>query len=262
MNSIYAIRHIFTLSEAVFITGEIIALGFLGCIKTTRGFQIDSKYRTFFGSFNLSLTIVCVFDNGNLTFLNLLGHINGGRSVALYGVKLSFRTDMIRGIIKQITFRGFDFLDRPIITANIIRSGELTVLISNIGIYKLIAFVNTVGCTCKRSITLCGTGFFIALSYGYIELLENIRKTLVCFLIPFNSRTLISGNDIADCSIYFLQSITGADKHILKGCNAFVVRNGKLINGKAADGSAIQVKLHALNKTVFGSLSNGEITTA
>lgn len=100
------------------------------------------------------------------TFLNLLGHINGGRSVALYGVKLSFRTDMIRGIIKQITFRGFDFLDRPIITANIIRSGELTVLISNIGIYKLIAFVNTVGCTCKRSITLCGTGFFIALSYS------------------------------------------------------------------------------------------------
>jgi hypothetical protein len=74
-----------------------------------------------------------VFDNGNPYLSEPARHINGGRSVALYGVKLSFRTDMIRGMSEQIAFRGFfDYLDRPIITANIIRSGELTVLYHNI----------------------------------------------------------------------------------------------------------------------------------
>ena len=262
VNGVNTVRHILTLSKAVFITGEIITLGFLGCIKAAGGFQIDCEYRTFFWSLDLSVTIVGVLDDCDIAFLDLFGHINGRCRITLNGIELCFSADMIGCIIQQIAFGGFDFLDAPVVAADIIGSGELAVLVGDIGVNELISLINAVGRARKGCVALCSAGFFITLGDSYVELLEDIGKALTCDLVPFNCRCLFIGNNIADRRIDFLQRIAGTDQHILKGCNALTVRNGILIYGKSADRGAVQMEFHALNNAVFGSLSNSEITAA
>ena len=57
MDGVDAVRHIFGLGKAVFITGEIITLGSLCAIIGASGFQVHSKLCAAFGCFNLCFTV-------------------------------------------------------------------------------------------------------------------------------------------------------------------------------------------------------------
>ena len=239
MNSVNAVRQILALSKAIFIAHKVVSFCFLGNLKVAGRFQIDCKYCAAFRRLNLCIAIVGVLDNSDIAFLNLFGYINGGGRIALNGVVFCFSTNMIRGSVEQIAFRRLNFLDAPIVIADIVCGGELAVLIGNIGVYELIALINTVGRACKRSIALCCAGLIIALRYSHIELFENVGEALIGYAVPLNRCALAIRNHIADCGINFLQGVAGTDQHILKGCYAVAVRNGELVNRQSADGSSV-----------------------
>lgn len=62
--------------------------------------------------------------------------------------------------------------------------------------------------------------FAVALGYGNIELLEDIIKGLVRYLVPLNSGGLPVGYNIASRSVDFFEGISRTDQHILEFCNA------------------------------------------
>ena len=146
MDGINAVRHILCLTEAVFITDDYITLiGISVCIAAS-GFQVDFKFCSFFGCFNMGFPVIGVLDKGNIAFDNLLDYIIGSQ-IMLHGIKLRLCTDMMNGRIKQIAFAWFKFLNRPVIPADIFLACKLTVFIGIVHIYKLLALEDTVFCT-------------------------------------------------------------------------------------------------------------------
>jgi len=107
-----------------------------------------------------------MLDYGDFTFLNSFKGIKRILKVIFRRIQFCFCTDMQRFSIEKISFARCDFTQRPIITANIIFCGKLTVFIGRISVNQLLAFIYTVLCTRKRSVTLRISCFFITLGYG------------------------------------------------------------------------------------------------
>ena len=99
----------------------------------------------------------------------------------------------------------------------------------------MIAFIDAVLCACERCVALRQTCSAVALGYGDIELLEDIVKEFVRYLVPFNSCGLLVGYDIASRSVDFFDGISRTDKHILECCNAVFIGYGKLIDLNAGE---------------------------
>ena len=74
--------------------------------------------------------------------------------VVFDGVFLGFCADRIDGLIELITLGRLNLSDSPIIAADIFLSGEFTVLIGGVGINQLIAVIDAVLRSCKRSVAL------------------------------------------------------------------------------------------------------------
>ena len=172
-----------------------------------------------------------MLNQSNIALDNLLGHIVSG-GIVFYGVVFGLRADMVCGFVKQITLAGTDFTHRPIITADIIFCGELTICVGGVGVDQLLAFVNAVSGSGKRSVALCCACFLVALGDGDIPLFQNVGKALVCDLVPFNRRRLIIGNDITDCGINFFKDISCADQNITEICLARTVGHGVFVHRK------------------------------
>ena len=165
---------------------------------------------------------------------------------------------MMNSRVKQIALGRADFSDRPVIIADIIICGKLSVFICGVGVNEFLALVNAVNRTRKGSVALHRSCFRIGFRHGYIEFFKNVRKAAACNLFPFNRGGLAFGNDIADRRIHFLNHIRGiaADKDILKFCNAVFISHGILVNGQAAKGSAVKVEFHSLHKIVLRVFDN------
>ena len=147
-----------------------------------------------------------MLDDGDIALDNLLGHIVCG-AVALYGIKLWLCADMMNSGVEQIALGWADFSDSPVIIADIIVGGKLPVLVRGVGVNQLLALIDAINRTCKRSIALRRACFRIGFRHGYIELFENVRKAAACDLFPLNRSCLAFGNDIADSRIYFLDGV-------------------------------------------------------
>ena len=245
MNGVNAVRQVFCLCKAVFVAGEIITLGIFGGVISACGFQEHLKFSACLRRFKLCFAVVRMLNQSDIALDNLLGHIVSG-GIVFYGVVFGLRADMVCGFVKQITLAGTDFTHRPIITADIIFCGELTVCVGGISVNKLLALVNAVNRTAKRCVTLCCACFFIALGDGDIPFFQNVGKTLVCDLVPFNRCRLIIRNNITDCGIDFFQNIACSDQHITEICLARTVGYGVFVHRKPRKRGAGQVKFHAL----------------
>ena len=75
MDGINAVRHILCLTKAVFITDDNITLIGIGVCIAASGFQVDFKFCSFFGCFNLCFPIVGVLNQGDIALDNLLDYI-------------------------------------------------------------------------------------------------------------------------------------------------------------------------------------------
>ena len=186
MHGIHAVGQILALGKAIFIAGQIVPLTIFGGFIAAGRFQIDGKNRAFFGRFNLCVAVVGVLDDGDIALLHLLGNSHSRRSVQLNGVIGRLCTDRINGAVQQIALGGADLTNRPVVAADIIAGGELAVLVGVVGIHKLIALINAVGGTGKRSVALRRSDLTVTLSDGDIEFLEDVGKALIGYTVPFH----------------------------------------------------------------------------
>ena len=262
MHGIHAVGQVLTLGKAVFITGQVVPLRILCCLIAAGRFQIDSEHRALLGSFDLRIAVIRVLDDGDIALLHLLGNSHSRRSVQLNGVIGRLCTDRINGAVQQIALGGADLTNRPVVAADIIAGGELTVLVGVVSIHKLITLIDSVGSTGKRSVALRCSGLAVALGYGDIELLEDVGKALIGYAVPFHCGALAVGNHIANAGVHFLQRVAGADEHIPESCNTVFIGNSKFIYGQAAEGGSEKVELHTLIQPILGGLGHGQITAA
>ena len=262
MHGIHAVGQILALGKAIFIAGQIVPLTIFGGFIAAGRFQIDGKNRAFFGRFNLCVAVIRVLDDGDIALLHLLAHSHSRRSVRLNGVIGRLCTDRINGAVQQITLGGGDLTNRPVVAADIIAGGELAVLVGVVGIHKLIALIDAVGSTGKRSIPLCCSGLAVTLGDGDIELLEDVGNTLIGYAVPFHCGALTVGNHIANGGVHLLQRVAGADEHILKSRHTVFIGNSKFIYRQATERGSKKVELHALIQSVLGGLGHGQIAAA
>ena len=122
-------------------------------VKTPCAFEKELKRGSFFGCFNFRLSLIGVLDDFNIALDNVL--INAENAfVMLNGVLLRFCADRIDSFIKQIALGRLNLSDSPIIAADIFLRGEFAVLIGGVGVNQLVAVIDTVLCSCKRSVAL------------------------------------------------------------------------------------------------------------
>ena len=126
----------------------------------------------------------------------------------------------------------------------------------------MIALVNSVLGTCEGGIALGQALFAVALGYGNIELLEDIVKGLVRYLVPLDCGGLLVGNDIASRSVDFFEGIFRADKHILEFCNAVFIGHSILVDLNAGERCSVEAELHALGQSVLGCLFDCKVAAA
>ena len=110
--------------------------------------------------------------------------------VMLNGVVLRFSADIVNCFVEKIALGRLNLSDSPIIAANIFLCGEFAVLVGGVGINQLIAVIDAVLCSGKRSVALCLLCFSVGLFYGYGKLLQNIGKFTFSRLVPNNGCSL------------------------------------------------------------------------
>ena len=203
-----------------------------------------------------------MLDDGDIALLHLLGNSHSRRSVQLNGVIGRLCTDSINGAVQQIALGGADLTNRPVVAADIIAGGELAVLVGVVGIRKLIALINAVGGTGKRSVALRRSALTVALGDGDIELFEDVGNALIGYTVPFHCGALAVGNHIANGGVHLLQRVAGADEHIPEGCHTVFIGDGVFIHGQPAEGGSGKVELHPLIQSVLGGLGHGQLAAA
>ncbi len=258
LDGISAVGQIFRLSEAVLIADQIIALGVFGAVIGACALEIDSKLCAFLGGLDLRLAVVGVLDDGDIAFLDLFVLLHGF-AVILSSIVLGIDADLLVAGGDEIALAAVQLLDRPVITADIILSGELAVRVSDIGVDQLVALVDSVLGACQIRVTLGRTGFHILLCNGQIPFLEHVIEALVGHLVPFNRRRLIVGDDIADRSVHLFQRVTSANQNVAEGSSAAGISHCIFINGNTTVGSTIQVELQTFVEPVLCGLSDLEV---
>ena len=198
-----------------------------------------------------------MLDDGDSALDDLLGHI-ACRGVVFHGVVFCLCADGIKGAVQQIALGGRDLADGPVVAANIVFRGELSVGIRGVGVHKLVALIDAVDSTGKGGIALRQTRFGVALGDSDIPLFQDVRNALVRDGVPFHRRRLLCGDDIADRCTDFLQRVARADQHIVEYGFACAVGHGVFIHRKPRKRSAVKVELHAFIQSVFGGLCHDE----
>ena len=262
MHSVHAVGQVLALGKAVFIAGQIVPLTIFGGFIAAGRFQIDGEYCALLGSFDLRIAVIRVLDDGDIALLHLLGNSHSRCGVRFNGVIGRLCTDRINGAVQQITLGGGDLTNRPVVAADIIAGGELAVLVGVVGIHKLIALIDAVGGTGKRSVALRRSDLTVALSDGDIEFLEDVGNALIGYAVPLHCGALAIGNYIANGGVHLLQCVAGADEHIPEGRHAVFIGDGVFIHGQPAEGGSGKVELHSLIQPVLRGLGHGQFATA
>ena len=262
MHGVHAVGQVLALGKAVSIAGQIVPLRILCRLIAAGRFQIDGEYCTLLGSFDLRIAVIRVLDDGDIALLHLLGYSHSRCSVQLNGVIGRLCTDRINGAVQQIALGGADLTNRPVVAADIIAGGELAVLVGVVGIHKLIALIDAVGGTGKRSVALRRSDLTVTLSDGDIEFLEDVGKALIGYTVPFHCGALAVGNHIANGGVHLLQCVAGADEHIPESRHTVFIGDGVFIYRQTAEGGSKKVELHALIQSVIGGFGHGKLAAA
>ena len=177
-------------------------------------------------------------------------------NVVFYGIELGLRTDVLTLGIEQVSFGRADFFQRPVIAADIILGGKLTICVGGVGVNELVALIDAVLCTCKRGVALRQTLFRIGFRNRNAEFLENIVKGFACDLVPFNSGGLLFRHDIAFGRTHFFEGISRTNQHILEFRHTVFVGDGVFVHGDSRKGCAVEPEFHAFGQSVLGGLGD------
>ena len=262
MHSVHAVGQVLTLGKAVFIASQVVPLRILCRLIAAGRFQIDGKNRAFFGRFNLCVAVIRVLDDGDIALLHLLGNSHSRHSVQLNGVIGRLCTDRINGAVQKIALGGADLTNCPVVAADIIAGGELAVLVGVVGIHKLIALIDAVCGTGKRSVALRRSDLTVTLSDGDIKFLEDVGKALIGYTVPFHCGALAVGNHIANGGVHLLQCVAGADEHIPESRHTVFIGDGVFIYRQTAERGSKKVELHTLVQSVLGGFGHGKLAAA
>ena len=234
LDGINAVGQILRLGKTVFIAGQEVSLAVLGCVIAAGSSQIHGKGRADLRGLDLRFSVVGVLDNGDIALDDILRHIIGG-TVVFHRVERSLCSDVIDGRVQQIALGGADFPDRPIVAADVIVCGELTVTVCGVAVHQRVALIHTVDCSGKRAVALgCACGA-VALGHSSVPLFKDVGKALFCRLVPLDRSFLAGGDDILYCRVHFLQRVAGADQHILEGGLAAGIRDGVFIDSQTGE---------------------------
>ena len=162
LDGVSAVGQILRLSKAVLIADQIIALGVFCVVIGACALEIDSELCAFLGSLDLRLAVVGVLDDGDIAFLNLFVLLHGF-AVILSSIVLGIDADFLVAGGNEIALAAVQFLDRPVITADIILSGELAVRIGDVGVNQLVTLVDSVLGACQIRTALSRAGFDVLL---------------------------------------------------------------------------------------------------
>ena len=124
MDCVNTIRQKFCTCKTVFVTNNGISFVFICIYKRTCRFKINLKLCTFFGCFDLSFTIISMFNNTDFTLDNLFHNCHIGSVIVFDCIIFRVCTYFIHRIVKQISLTRSNFLYRPIFSANIIVGSE------------------------------------------------------------------------------------------------------------------------------------------
>ena len=255
-HGVFAVRQILGFGKAVLIAYKDISLGFLGVFIAACSFQIHLKFRAFFGRFDFGAAVVGVLDYGDFSLDYIFEGVERLCKIVFNGIEPGFCADVQTLGVKQISLGGADLTNRPIVAADIILGGKLTICVGGVGVNELVALIDAVLCTCKRGVALRQTLFRIGFRNRNAEFLENIVKGFACHLIPLDSDGLLFGNDIASRSVDFFEGIAVADQHILKFRHTVFVGDGILVHGNSRKGCAVEPEFHAFGQSILGGFGD------
>ena len=153
MDCVSAVGQLLRFCVAFFVADKGVTDAFVCVVITSCAFEKELKRGSFFGCFDFSLPLIRMLNDFNIALDNVLVYAENA-FVVFDGVFLGFCADRIDGLIELITLGRLNLSDSPIIAANIFLSGEFTVLIGGVGINQLIAVIDAVLRSCKRSVAL------------------------------------------------------------------------------------------------------------
>ena len=255
------------------------------------GFQVNLKFCTNFGCFDLGLAVVGVFYKGNGAFDNILIHVDI-LGVEFHGVVAGICVHVILGRVKQVTRRRRNFL-QVIVTAvaRVIIGQKVAVLIRGVGVKQYAVLIHAVHRTLKGCVALgfsvwpavfgdehIGVNrkghrdksafFFITevnirihLEYVGSPFLQDVLNGCARDLVPLNVNILCFGEHVTHSHVFLGQHITRADQNIVKHRNTRMVGLGGKIDGFARKRSTLQAESNALHKAVLRGLCNLNTTS-
>ena len=194
MHRVHAVWHIFCLCKSIFITSQIVALCFSSIVITAGTLEVNLKFSADFRCFDLRAAIIRMLQNGDVSLYHILGHGNGNQ-ITFHRIILGFCANGMHRLIQQISFGRRDFLKR-IIAANIFLCLEISFRISGIGVHKIAIQIQSVNCSCKCGVTLCGTGFCILFDNLGSKFFQHILERFRCGSVSRQRSRLISRNNV------------------------------------------------------------------
>ena len=197
-----------------------------------------------------------MLDDRNFAFDHIFKGVERLCKIVFNGIEPGFCADVQDFGIEEITLRGSDFFQRPVIAADIPLGGELPLGVGGVGVDELISFIDAVLRTGKRGIALRQTLFRIGFRNRNAEFLENIVKGFACHLIPLDSGSLLVRHDIAFGCTHFFEGIAAADQHILEFRHTVFVGDGVFVHGDSRKGCAVEPEFHAFGQSVLGGLGD------
>ena len=208
------------------------------------------------GSLQLIFRVVLVhFREGHAAPDDLLGHVQRN-GIIFFRIVLRLCADGVHGIIQQITLAGGELPNGPIVSADIIRGGELAAFVGGVGVYQFLTFENAVDSTGKCCVSLRQTHFGVPLDEGGAPLFQNIADLCLCDRVPLHRRRLVLRDNITDARIHLGEDIARANEHIGEHRFSVAAGHGVFVHRKPCKGGAGQMELHALVQTVLGGFDH------
>ena len=197
-----------------------------------------------------------MLDDRNFAFDHIFKGVERLCKIVFNGIEPGFCADVQAFGIEEITLRGSDFFQQPVIAADIPLGGELPLGVGGVGVDELIAFIDAVLCPCERGVALRQALFRIGFRNRNAEFLENIVKGFACDLVPFHRCCLLVRYNIAVRGIYFFEGISRTNQHILEFRHTVFVGDGVFVHGDSRKGCAVEPEFHAFGQSVLGGLGD------
>ena len=156
------------------VRSNAVALGRVGVGIAACGFEVHFKNRALLGHV-VAVHHVGVLRDADLIQLHLLLYRDSDL-IVLEGEFSGRRADRVSRAVELVAGGGRDFLDVPVIAADVLLRRELPIGICGVLIDQVIAAVHAVDCTRKRGVALRSTGRAVALRNRGRPFFEDVRK--------------------------------------------------------------------------------------